>query len=117
VDRVSIVGSSGSGKSTFARQLAARLGAPHVELDALWHDAGWTNPSPEEFLRRVTQVTDGDRWVVDGNYARVTREGPVWGRADTVIGDGASENDGDAPNCYAHVASGDYSAGIMEWQS
>jgi adenylate kinase family enzyme len=85
VDRVSIVGSSGSGKSTFARQLAASLGTPHVELDELWHDPGWTNPSPEEFVRRVTAVTDTARWVVDGNYARVTREGPVWERADTVI--------------------------------
>jgi adenylate kinase family enzyme len=85
VDRVSIVGSSGSGKSTFARQIAARIGAPHVELDGLWHDPGWTNPTPEEFLRRVTVVTSGDRWVVDGNYARVTRKGPVWERADTVI--------------------------------
>jgi adenylate kinase family enzyme len=85
VDRVSVVGSSGAGKSTFAAKLAARIEAPHVELDGLWHDAGWTNPTPEVFRERVTAVTSMPRWVIDGNYARVTREGPVWEHADTVI--------------------------------
>ncbi len=85
MDRVSVVGSSGSGKSTFAAKLAVRLGAPHVELDGLWHDPAWTNPTPEEFLARVTAVTSTPRWVIDGNYARVTHEGPVWESADIVI--------------------------------
>jgi adenylate kinase family enzyme len=40
--RVSILGTSGSGKTTLARRLAAALDLPHLELDAVFHQPGWT---------------------------------------------------------------------------
>ena len=69
--RVAIIGSSGSGKSTLGRQLAARLDAPSVELDALNWEAGWRNLSfsePAELSRRVEAAVAGEHWVTDGNY-------------------------------------------------
>ena len=69
--RVAIIGSSGSGKSTLGRKLAARLGAPSVELDAINWQAGWRDLAghePEEFVRRVEVAVAGDAWVTDGNY-------------------------------------------------
>ncbi|HEX5578205.1 MAG TPA: adenylate kinase [Candidatus Limnocylindria bacterium] len=81
--RVNVVGTSASGKTSFARALAARLGAPHVELDALHWQAGWTE-APDSVLRqRVARATDGPAWVVDGNYASV--RDIVWSRAQAVI--------------------------------
>jgi hypothetical protein len=38
----------------------------------------------DEFLVEVAAFTDGDRWIVDGNYGQV-REHVVWPRADTVV--------------------------------
>lgn len=81
--RVHVVGTSGSGKTTVAQLLAARLGVPHVELDALYWEPGWTGSPPEAFRRRVSEALNGEAWVVDGNYSRV--RDIIWGRADTVV--------------------------------
>lgn len=79
-----MIGTSGSGKTTLAGELAARLGVPHVELDALHHGPDWAEPSAEKFRARVLPAIEGDAWVVDGNY-----QGKigmlVLERADTVV--------------------------------
>ncbi len=84
--RVSVVGNSGSGKTTLARDLAGALGVDHVELDALYHGPGWTEPTREEFQARVAAALDGAAggWVACGNYSAV-RTDVVWPRADTVV--------------------------------
>jgi adenylate kinase family enzyme len=83
VRRVSVVGNSGSGKTTFAAELARRIGAPHLELDSVFHQPGWEPLPTGEFRARVAAFTASDRWVVDGNYSKVLDL--VWRRADTVI--------------------------------
>lgn len=55
--RVNVKGTSGSGKSTFGRELARRLAVPYVELDALHHGPNWTEAAPEEFRARVREAT------------------------------------------------------------
>ncbi len=66
--RVNVKGSSGSGKSTFARELAAKLDLPYVELDALHHGPNWSEPTPAEFRDRIRPIVDREAWVIDGNY-------------------------------------------------
>lgn len=83
--RISVVGTSGAGKTTVAREISERLGIPHVELDAIYHQPGWTTLPTEEFVARVDAATDAERWVVDGNYREVSDEGPVWAKADTIV--------------------------------
>lgn len=81
--RISVVGTTGSGKTSLARRLSAILCLPHVELDALYWEADWT-PAPRDlFRRRVARSLGGERWVVDGNYSKV--RDIVWARADTVV--------------------------------
>ena len=81
MQRVVVVGTTGSGKTTLAARLATLLNLPHVELDALHWDADWT-PSPL-FRERVAKALEPPRWVVDGNYSAVRDIG--WGRADTLV--------------------------------
>src|SRR5689334_19104990 len=78
-----MVGTSGSGKTTVGRALAARLGVPFVELDSIFHQPGWTELPEEEFRARVAAAVAGDAWVVDGNYSAV--RDLIWQRADTVV--------------------------------
>jgi adenylate kinase family enzyme len=81
--RVSVVGASGSGKSTISQQIAHSLDCPRLELDALFHQPDWVPLDREEFERRVAEVAGADTWVIDGNYSAVRTI--VWTRADTVV--------------------------------
>jgi adenylate kinase family enzyme len=82
--RVSVVGSSGSGKTTFAARLAACLGVPHIELDSIFYfGPDWSHLDVETFRARVADATAGDAWVCDGNYSAVRPL--VLERADTVV--------------------------------
>jgi adenylate kinase family enzyme len=82
--KIAVIGTSGSGKTTVARELARRLGLPHVELDALFWGPGWTETPADEFRRRVAAATQGSGWVVDGNYESKLGD-LVLGRADIVV--------------------------------
>jgi adenylate kinase family enzyme len=69
--RVNVKGISGSGKTTFARELAGRLGVPYLELDAVHHiGPNWTEATPEQLQASAREFMAGahDGWVIDGNY-------------------------------------------------
>ena len=83
MQRVSVVGTSGAGKSTVARELARRLGASWLELDSVYHQVGWAPLDAGEFRDRVAAAAAGERWVIDGGYSAV--RDLVWARADTVV--------------------------------
>jgi adenylate kinase family enzyme len=70
-----VIGPTGSGKTTFARALAEKLGVAHIELDALFWNPGWVESSADELRARVEPLLAADGWVVDGNYS-----GRSWGR-------------------------------------
>jgi len=69
-ERINVVGTSGSGKTTFARRLAQRLGLPYIEMDALYWSAGWQEPVYADFMAKVEAATAQPKWVLDGNYSR-----------------------------------------------
>ncbi len=77
------VGTSCSGKTTFARQLAARLRAPPIELDALHWLPEWQPRDSGEFLALIGQATAAPAWVADGNYGRA--RALLWARASAVV--------------------------------
>jgi adenylate kinase family enzyme len=86
VKRVNVKGTSGSGKTTFAQELARRLDLPYVELDALHHGPNWSAASADEFRARVREAMDArpDGWVIDGNYEGKLGDTLI-GAADTIV--------------------------------
>lgn len=81
--RVVVVGTTGSGKTTFARRLAASLGSNHVELDSLYWKPNWTPAEQNELHLRVESAAAGQRWVIDGNYSQLRPL--IWPRATHVV--------------------------------
>jgi adenylate kinase family enzyme len=84
LSRVHVVGSSCSGKTTFARKLAAKLKVSHIELDELHWEPNWRESELDLFKNKVTNAVSGERWVVDGDYSRKLGA-IVSGRATTTI--------------------------------
>lgn len=81
--RIAVVGTTGSGKTTLAKQIAQRLKIPHIELDALHWEPNWTEVSDEVFRSRVSTAIAANSWVTDGNYG-VVRD-LIWQQADTLV--------------------------------
>ena len=83
--RISVVGTSGSGKSWLAERLAIKLNVPYLELDAIRHQPNWEPLPDADFRQEVTAFVAQEAWVVDGNYFSLVTEPVVWPVADTVI--------------------------------
>jgi adenylate kinase family enzyme len=81
--RINVIGTSGSGKTTFGRQLAEILEIPFLEMDAIFWGPNWSFPPDEEFFPKLSSILEADKWVLDGNYTRTM--GFKWNRVQTVV--------------------------------
>ena len=70
MDRIAIIGSAGSGKSTLSIQIAEFVDLPLFHLDRLFWKSGWVETPKPEFSVIVEEVSRKPRWIIDGNYSR-----------------------------------------------
>ena len=70
MNRVTVAGGSGSGKSFFARKLADILRLPLYHLDNVFWNPDRTHVSREVFDRRLDVILGYERFVIDGEYGR-----------------------------------------------
>src|SRR6185503_9986356 len=69
MQRVLVIGSGGSGKSTVAAQLGELLNLELHHLDKFFWSPGWVKPEPDQWIKTVTDLMDRDSWIMDGNYS------------------------------------------------
>jgi adenylate kinase family enzyme len=81
--RIVVVGVTGCGKTTTARQLSRILSIPHVELDAIHWEPNWQKMEEKRFRQQVDQALSDDAWVTDGNYSKA--RDLIWPRAQTLV--------------------------------
>jgi adenylate kinase family enzyme len=83
MNKIIVLGSSGSGKSTLARRLGELLDLEVIHLDSYYWQPNWTATPEDEWAKKVSELLERDRWVMDGNYPNSLRL--RMGYADTAI--------------------------------
>ena len=83
LSRIVVIGTSGSGKTTMAKDLSKILGVLHVEFDAYRHGPNWTETPDDIFRAQLAEALSADKWVADGNYS-LARD-VVWPRATAIV--------------------------------
>ncbi len=83
MQRIIVIGVTGSGKTTLAHTLAERLSCPMTDIDDLYWRSNWTLAPEPEYHEAIKQAVSGERWILSGNYSRTHHLS--WPRADTLI--------------------------------
>ncbi|MFN7113842.1 MAG: hypothetical protein ACK4PK_05725 [Alphaproteobacteria bacterium] len=81
--RITVIGATGSGKTTFAQRLAAQGGRAFCDLDDLYWLPGWQVRDAADFHARAAAAAAGDDWVICGNYSAV--RAAIWPRAEAIV--------------------------------
>lgn len=83
MNKIAVIGSGGSGKSTFSRKLGNILNLPVYHLDTMYWNPGWIETPKDKWESVVRELADNDQWIIDGNY-RSTMDIRL-NSADTII--------------------------------
>lgn len=81
--KIIVIGSGGSGKSTFSRRLGERTSIEVIHLDREYWRPNWEKTPVDEWEARVATILGRDSWIMDGNFGG-TREMRMQA-ADTII--------------------------------
>ena len=82
-NRISIIGGSGTGKSTLCEILAKKLKLPAIHLDAINFNENWVEIDKKERDKIISAKTKEEKWIIDGNYNKTLKERLK--RADLII--------------------------------
>ena len=67
-NRISIIGGSGTGKTTLATNLGTELNLPIYHIDGIHHLKNWEQRDKQERDQIVLEKIQENKWVIDGTY-------------------------------------------------
>lgn len=83
-NKIVVLGVSASGKSTFARRLAAKLQLPLIHIDELMWKPGWQYIGDEETIRLIKEASEKDSWIIEG-YIEKGAQLDLFNKADRLL--------------------------------
>lgn len=83
MNRIIIIGPTGSGKTRLALKLKEKLGLPFADLDDLYWQPNWVPAPEDDFLNAIKAFTTQEKWIIAGNYSKTHYL--TWPLADTLI--------------------------------
>lgn len=74
VNKISIIGGSGCGKTTLSDNLGKELALPVCHIDGIHHLENWVVRDKDERDKMIMEKVAEDRWVIDGTYSSTLNE-------------------------------------------
>ena len=74
MERICIIGGSGTGKTTLADNLAEQLNLPVYHIDGIHHLQNWEVRDKDERDKIILEKIEEDRWIVDGTYSTTLKQ-------------------------------------------
>ena len=74
MNRICIIGGSGTGKTTLANNLGKQLNLPIYHIDGIHHLPNWEIRDKDERDKIILQKTDEERWIIDGTYRSTLKQ-------------------------------------------
>ena len=74
INKIAVIGGSGTGKSTLAKNLGKILNLPVYHIDAMHHLENWVSRDKDERDRMILEKANKPKWVIDGTYKATLEE-------------------------------------------
>ena len=68
INRISIVGGSGTGKTTLSENMAKELNMPVYHLDGINYHKNWVSRDKQERDKMILEKINEEKWIIDGTY-------------------------------------------------
>jgi len=68
VNKISIIGGSGTGKTTLANNLSKQLNLPAYHIDGMHHLDNWQIRDKAERDKIILEKASEEKWIIDGTY-------------------------------------------------
>ena len=82
--KIVVIGVSASGKTTFTKKLAEKLGLPAYFMDQIMWNPGWDYIGDEATVAEIEKIISTDQWIVEGYITTAARTN-IFKTADTII--------------------------------
>jgi adenylate kinase family enzyme len=83
MEKIVIIGSAGTGKSTFARKLSSILNIKVIHLDRIFWKRGWREKPMDTRIDILQRLVQEKEWIIEGSY--LSSSEPRLNAADTII--------------------------------
>lgn len=74
ISKISIIGGSGTGKTTLSESLSKELKIPVYHIDGIHHLKDWKVRDKDERDKMILDIVRRDKWIIDGTYKTTLRE-------------------------------------------
>ena len=74
INKIAVIGGSGTGKSTLAKNMGKIFNLPVYHIDAMHHLENWVPRDKDERDRMILEKANKPKWVIDGTYKGTLEE-------------------------------------------